>query len=88
MENGHDDAGRDAEPVSRDKILRHEQGQVNIDFPCSAGHEQDWQPFTWLIYIVVVDSHIQRIVLTNEETRVTQQVSHRPHRHLSNANLA
>ena len=36
------------------------------------------------IYIVVVvDSHIQRIVLTNEETTVTQQVSHR---HLSDAN--
>ena len=28
--------------------------------------------------IVVVDSHIQRIVLATEETTVTQQVSHRP----------
>ena len=28
--------------------------------------------------MVVVDSHIQRIVLTSEETTVTQQVSHRP----------
>ena len=28
--------------------------------------------------IVDVDSHIQRIVLTTEETTVTQQVSHRP----------
>ena len=27
---------------------------------------------------VVVDSHIQRIVLATEETTVTQQVSHRP----------
>ena len=28
--------------------------------------------------IVVVDAHIQRIVLATEETTVTQQVSHRP----------
>ena len=30
------------------------------------------------IVVVVVDSHIQRIVLATEETTVTQQVSHRP----------
>ena len=30
------------------------------------------------MYVVVVDSHIQRIVLATEETTVTQQVSHRP----------
>ena len=29
------------------------------------------------VVVVVVDSHIQRIVLANEETTVTQQVSHR-----------
>ena len=29
------------EPVSRDQILRHERGQGNIHFPCSADHEQD-----------------------------------------------
>ena len=36
-----------AEPVSRDQILRRERGQGNnIDFPCSANHEQqDWQPY-------------------------------------------
>ena len=33
-----------AETVSRDQILRHERGQGNIHFPCSADHEQDWQP--------------------------------------------
>ena len=32
-----------AEPVSRDQILRRERGQGNIDVPCSADHEQDWQ---------------------------------------------
>ena len=32
---------------------------------------------TWYVF-VVVDSHVQRIVLATEETTVTQQVSHRP----------
>ena len=35
-----------AEPVSRDQILRRERRQGNIDFRCSADHEQDWQPYT------------------------------------------
>ena len=34
-----------AEPVSGDQILRRERGQGNIYFPCSADHEQDWQPY-------------------------------------------
>ena len=34
-----------AEPVPRDQILRLERGQENINFPCSADHEQDWQPY-------------------------------------------
>ena len=37
--------GTTAEPVSRDQILRRERGQGNIHFPCSADHEQDWQPY-------------------------------------------
>ena len=35
-----------AEPVSRDQILRHERGQGNINFSCSADHVQDWQPYS------------------------------------------
>ena len=31
-----------------------------------------------VVVVVVVDSHIQRILLATEETTVTQQVSHRP----------
>ena len=31
-----------------------------------------------IVVVVVVDSHIQRIVLATEETTVTQQVRHRP----------
>ena len=39
------DAGRAAEPVSRDQILRHERRQGNIHFSrSSADHVQDWQP--------------------------------------------
>ena len=34
-----------AEPVSRDQIIRRERVQININFPCSADHEQDWQPY-------------------------------------------
>ena len=34
-----------AEPVSRDQILRRERGQGNMNFPCSADHVQDWQPY-------------------------------------------
>ena len=34
-----------AEPVSRDQVLRRERGQGNTHFPCSADHEQDWQPY-------------------------------------------
>ncbi|CAM9547848.1 unnamed protein product, partial [Ascophyllum nodosum] len=31
-----------------------------------------------VLWVGVVDSHIQRVVLATEETLVTQQVSHRP----------
>ena len=35
-----------AEPFSLDYILRRERRQGNIRFPCSADHEQGWQPYT------------------------------------------
>ena len=35
-----------AKPVLRDQILRREErGQGNINFPCSADHVQEWQPY-------------------------------------------
>ena len=34
-----------ADPASRDQILRRKRGQGNMYFPCSADHEQDWQPY-------------------------------------------
>ena len=35
-----------AEAVSRDQNLRRKRGQGNNNFPCSADHEQDWQPYS------------------------------------------
>ena len=46
-----------AEPVSRDQILRHAPGQGNIIFPCSADHEQDWQPYPVDPYPAICDDH-------------------------------
>ena len=46
-----------AEPVSRDQILRHARGQGNIIFPCSADHEQDWQPYPVDPYFAICDDH-------------------------------
>ena len=47
-----------AEPVSRDQILRHAWGQGNINFPCSADHdEQDWQPYPVDPYSAICDDH-------------------------------
>ena len=46
-----------AEPVSRDQILRHARGQGNVHFPCSADHEQDWQPYPVDLYSAVCDDH-------------------------------
>ena len=47
-----------AEPVSRDQILRHARGQRNIHFPCSADHEQDWEPYPVDAYSAIIcDDH-------------------------------
>ena len=46
-----------AEPISRDQILRHARGQGNIRFPCSADHEQDWQPYPVDPYSAICDDH-------------------------------
>ena len=46
-----------AEPVSCDQILRRVRGQGNIQFPCSADHEQDWQPYVVDPYSAICDDH-------------------------------
>ena len=40
------DGTTESEPVSRDQILRREQGQGNTHFPCLADHEWDWYVMT------------------------------------------
>ena len=45
------------EPVSRDQIFRHARGQGNIHFPCSADHEQYWQPYPVDPYPAICDDH-------------------------------
>ena len=52
-----------AEPVSRDQILRHERGQGNIHFPCSADHVQDWQPYPVDPYSCYMCDHTYRNIL-------------------------
>ena len=65
-----------AEALSRDQILRREGGQGNDHFPCSAYHEQDWQPYpvdlysaidyqvcVTIIVIVIVASSIYSLLL-------------------------
>ena len=46
-----------AESVSRDQILRHARGRGNVHFPCSADHEQDWQPYPVDPYSAICDDH-------------------------------
>ena len=52
-----------AEPASRDQILRRERGQENVRFPCSANHEQDWQPYpvhpySATVYVMAIHIYI------------------------------
>ena len=58
-----------AEFVSRDQILRHARGQGNIHFPCSADHEQDWQPYPVDPYSAICDDHtyIHTYCITGDE---------------------
>ena len=38
-------------------ILRHARRQGNIYFPCSADHDQDWQPYPVDPYSAICDDH-------------------------------
>ena len=46
-----------AEPDSRGPILRRGRGEGNIYFPCSADHEQDWQPYPVDPYSCYMSDH-------------------------------
>ena len=63
-----------AKPVSRDQILRHVRGQGNIHFPCSADHEQDWQPYqvdpyySAIIYLISIHTNCTTYFLQDSQT--------------------
>ena len=65
---------RTAEPVSRDQILRHVRGQRNINVPCSADHEQDWQPYPADPYSAICDDHtyIHTYKVLRAQVRIVQ----------------
>ena len=46
-----------AEPVSRDQILRHAQGQGNIIFPVQLTTSSNWQPYPVDPYSAKCDDH-------------------------------
>ena len=46
-----------ADSVSRDQILRRERVRGNMNFLCSADHEQDWQPYPVDPYSAICDYH-------------------------------
>ena len=50
-----------AELASRPQILRRKRGQGNAHFPCSADHEQDWQPYPVDPYSTCSDNHTLRM---------------------------
>ena len=53
-----------AEPVSRDQILRHARGQGNNNFPSSADHLQDWQPYPVDPYsVMTIHAHIHITII-------------------------
>ena len=66
-----------AEPVSREQILRHARGQGNIHFPCSADHEQDWQPYPVDPYSAICDDQT-RFSLSMEMSRLTRDGTAEP----------
>ena len=61
-----------AEPVSRDQMLRREQGQGNVNFLCSADHEQDWQPYSVDPYSPICYDHtyIRTYIHTYNKCRI------------------
>ena len=57
-----------AEAVSRDQILRRERGQGNVHLPCSADHEQDWQPYPVDHSLAICDDHTLLLIVVRIKT--------------------
>ena len=56
VDNEQDDAGQDRQTYLARQTFGHEQGQKN-NCPCSADHEQDWQPYTVDRYSAMCDDY-------------------------------
>ena len=50
-----------AESVSRDQILRRESRQGKNNFPCSADHVRDWQPYPFDPYSCCMCNHTKQV---------------------------
>ena len=59
--------------VSRDQILRRGRGQGNIIFPCSADHEQDWQPYPADPYVCFMCDHTLLIVMQGHKIKTKER---------------
>ena len=46
-----------AEPVSQDQILRRERGQGNVQFACSADHDQIGHLTRLILILAMCDDH-------------------------------
>ena len=60
VEHEQADAGRDGRTsLVRSNSQARTRGQGNIQFPCSADHEQNWQPYPVDLYsaILLCDNH-------------------------------
>ena len=66
-----------AEPVSRNQFLRRERGQGNIHFPCSADHEQDWQPYPVDTLARCVTVHTQYLLFLTLQGKETDFRGHK-----------
>ena len=57
-----------AGPVSRDQYFKRERGLVNVHFPSSADHEQDWQtiPVDALSAVRDASTYIHTYIHTKE----------------------
>ena len=64
-----------AEPNSRDQTLRRERGQGKSYIPCSAHHEQDWQPYPVDAQSAESDDHTRRIISEDVVTVATTDPS-------------
>ena len=70
-----------AEPVSRYQTLRHERGQGNNNFPCSADHEQGWQPYPVDPYFCYMCNHTYIMPRVFRSTIISTDTFNMPHAH-------